>query len=319
MIGIIVCGVFLIIGIILFKARNVLKEQEDVPATVLSAIAFVIAIGAFILSTFTIVPPGHRGIQTTLGTMNMEPLDEGPQFVNPLSSVTKFSIQNRVNSGVYECETSDTQTIRVGVSYNWRPNTTKLTHLIKDNGEDFHEVIIPPAMKECVKAEIARHKVSDITQQRHAVKDAIQETARVWLAKYDIDLLEMSVSEIDFSDKYDHAIEEKQVAEQEAQKALNILQRMQTEAKQVSAKAQGEADAKIQEARGAGEAVKIAAQAEADALLAKGNAQSEYNKKVAESLTPELIQRMWIERWTGNVPQFTGATNSPMFMVPLSK
>lgn len=316
----ILIGLLCIAGLTsLFIARKIPSTDRDTKFVFKTAgvIGIVLGLALLGLNSWHIVPPGHRGVQTTLGTMNMEPLGEGFQWVNVVSSVKDTSIQNRVDSSKFECETSDTQTIFIEVSYNWRPLPSKLTKLVKDNGYGFADIIIPPAMKECVKAEIAKHKVSDITQQRHAVKVAMQEAATAWLAKYDIELLEMSVSTIDFSDKYDHAIEEKQVAEQESQKALNILTKTKTEAEMAAATARGKADSKIEEARGEAESTLLAAKAKAQALEIEGAAQAAYNKKVAESLTPDLLHRLWIEKWVGTVPSTMLGGANTQFLLPL--
>lgn len=313
------------ICLLIFFGFRILKRftQNQVDNRVLGRLSFIpltLCVIFLAISSYASVEPGHRGIQTTLGSMRMEPLGEGPHWpINPLSSVTSYSIQNRIDSGSFECETSDTQTITVGVSYNWRPNPEKITFIAKNNGgKDFPNVIIPPAVKECVKAEIAQHKVSDITQKRHQVKMAIEAEVKVWLAKYDIELLEMSVSKIDFSEAYDHAIEQKQVEEQSALKSVNILNKTDTEAKIAASKAKGEADAKIAEAQGKAQSMILAAKAEAEALKIKGEAQAEYNKRVADSLTGELLQRMYIEQWNGILPQFMlGDTKTASIMIPM--
>lgn len=320
----ILIGLLCVAGLVsLFIARGIdaTSSRSNAEAKfglkVAGVVGLVLGFALLGLNSWHIVPPGHRGVQTTLGTMNMEPLGEGFQWVNVLSSVTDTSIQNRVSSSKFECETSDTQTITIEVSYNWRPKPSKLTKLIKDNGYGFADVIIPPAMKECVKAEISKHKVSEITQRRHEVKIAMQEAATAWLEKYDLELLEMSVSTIDFSDKYDHAIEEKQVAEQESQKALNILTRTKTEAEMAAATAKGKADSKIEEARGEAESTLLAAKAKAQALEIEGAAQAAYNKKVADSLTPDLLHRLWIEKWAGTVPSTMLGGQNTQFLLPL--
>ena len=53
----------------------------------------------------------------------------------------------------------------------------------------------------------------------------------------------------------------------------------------------------ISKAEAEAEAQRIAAEAEADA-----------NKKIAESLTPELIEKQKIEKWNGDVPQVQGSS-----------
>jgi prohibitin 1 len=273
------------------------------------------------LSSWTIVPPGHRGIQTTFGTMDMEPLDEGFSIVNPFSSVTDLSIQTRRGSDRFECESSDTQTVIVEVMYNWSPRPDLIAHLVKQHTKDYEDVLLPPAFQECVKAQISHHKVSEITQKRPEIKAAIEKNVTSWLEKYGIRVTEMSVGHIDFSPEYDKAIELKQVAEQDAEKEKNFLTQARVTAERNEAQARGEANAKIETARGQAESQILAAKAEAESLKIRGEAQAEYNKRVAESLTPNLIQKEYLDKWNGQLPiySFGGAEASPALFLPVGK
>ena len=113
------------------------------------------------------------------------------------------------------------------------------------------------------------------------------------MARHHLILVEMAVADIDFSDKYDQAIENKQVEEQRAAQKLYELRRTITEAEMRAA-----------EAKGAGDATIVQARADAEALTIKGEAQAAYNRKVAESLTALLVQRMQMEKWDGRLPVY---------------
>ena len=88
----------------------------------------------------------------------------------------------------------------------------------------------------------------------------------------------------EFSNSFNHAIEEKQTAEQEALRATNILRRMKVEA-----------DQKIETARGAAESVKLQAMAEAEAIAVKAKAEAEAQRILAEVVNKDVITLRAIE------------------------
>ena len=91
-----------------------------------------------------------------------------------------------------------------------------------------------------------------------------------------------SIIEHDFSDEFDQAIERKLIASQNALTAQNDLEKVKYEA-------------------------------EAEITKAKGIAEA--NRIMQESLTPLLIQRMYIEKWDGKMPQVSGSGVTPMIQV----
>ena len=54
------------------------------------------------------------------------------------------------------------------------------------------------------------------------------------------------------------------------------------------------------------EQAKITAEGKAEATRIKADAEAEANKKIAESLTPELIEKQKIDKWNGDVPKVQG-------------
>ena len=80
--------------------------------------------------------------------------------------------------------------------------------------------------------------------------------------------------------------------------------------------AQAEADKKKAEAEGRAESMRKIADAEAYSITKKAEAQYTANKKLAESLTPELIRYIMATGWNGVLPKVTGE-NIPMLSIPL--
>jgi len=307
------CLAFFLIKFISKKARFTGTLPFNIGAGIIGGI------GTIMVSTasFVTVEQGHKGVVIFFGKVQEEVLGEGFHIINPLANVKQLSARIEKDEEICNCETSDTQSVSIKIITNWRPDGIKMAALYKDYGENYAQKILPPAVKESVKAEIAKYKVIDIVEKRSTIHANAQETINKWLNKYGLELLEIGITDIDFSDKYDKAIEEKQLQEQQSLQKKYELDKTVTEAQMAEAKAKGEADSQVAAARGAAESVKLAAQAEADALKIRGEAQAEYNKRVAESLSPLLIQLDYLKKWDGRLPVYTlGGNASPMIMIP---
>ena len=325
--------VMVVLGIVAFivarRARSMIiaeaktdrggRAPNTSPLTAVSIGGAVVSVlGAILLfvSGFVVVDAGHRGVVVLFGNVSEQTLEEGFHVVNPLSSVRQMSARVEKDEEAHQAETSDTQSVTVKVITNWRPRGTALGSLYKNYGPEYANKIIPPAVRESVKAEVAKYKVTELIAKRPDIHRNVQTAINTWLNKYDLEVLEVAIAEIDFSDKYDAAIEAKQVQEQQALQKEYELKKTVTEAQMAAAKAKGEADSKIAEATGNAESVRLNAQGEADALRLKGEAQADFNRKVSESLTSLLIQNEYLKRWDGKLPTYSLGGSSTMLMLP---
>lgn len=265
----------------------------------LSGVLFLASALFFVSNSIVIIDPGQRGIVTTFGYIDHTELTEGAHFVMPWSIVHYYNVRLRKTSiNKLTCETSDTQSVDLTVVLNWSIAPEGCSEAFQKVGEDapgnIEEKAILPALQETIPAEVSRHKITELVTVRHELKAAVQEHLTAWLSVYQVTVEEVAISEIDFSEEYDQAIETKQIEEQKAmQKEYELKQR--------------EIDAQM---------VTVAAQAEADALLLKAKAQEQSNRMIAQSLTPTLLQQTWMNRWDGRMPQFiAGDASSPIMMM----
>ncbi len=313
-----VIGIFLLI--VSFVLHVLYRKYRDQSFATVSYIAAGIGLLSTISSTFVVVDAGHRGVVTMLGEVKDTVLEEGLNFVNPLATVYEMSARVEKIEEAHTAETSDTQSVTVSVIINWRPEGDALASLYKNYGNEYFRKIIPPAAREAIKSEVAKYKVTDLIAKRPIIHKNVKDYVNEWLSKYNISVLEVAIGDIDFSEKYDAAIEAKQVQEQQALQKEYELQRVETEAKMAAAVAKGEADSAIAKALGQAESVKLEAQAQADALRIRGEAQADYNKKVAESLSHMLLQSDYLKKWDGKLPVYSlGESSNTMLMLPTGK
>jgi regulator of protease activity HflC (stomatin/prohibitin superfamily) len=306
-------GVLLLLAVIAFVVRTK-TDADSHDGPVIRRIGLGVSIGAFVLAfavlaagSYTVVDPGHRGIQVTLGDMNMSPLDEGFHWINPISDVTQYSIQMQKTKVEYLAVSKDTQEVEIEFSFNWKPDPSKLTQLIKDNTADYGTILFENASTEAVKAEVVKYPISKIADQRPVIKADAQAVLTTWLGKYGILIKEASITNIDFSEKYNAAIEQKQVQEQKALEEANITNTKRQLAIQIEVEAEGRKNAAIRAAEGRAQSLILDAEADAKAIKLRADAQAQANLKIRESLNPEILRQMWLDKWNGTLPHFLTA------------
>jgi len=132
--------------------------------------------------------------------------------------------------------------------------------------------------------------------RRPEVSDLIQEGLNTRLTPRGVIVESVSITDFNFSPEFARAIEQKQVAEQDALRATRELERARIEAQQQVARAEAEARARLEVAR-----------AEAEALRLQ-----------REVISPELLQLRFIERWDGVMPRFMGGEGGvmPLLTIP---
>ena len=241
----------------------------------------VIGVLAF-FSSCKIIKPGERGIVVRLGAVQPRVLSEGLHFVIPfMESVPRMSVRVQKTDIKTDAASKDLQTIKTDVVINWHIDPVAVNNVFQRLGdmESVVSRILAPAVSECLKAATAKHSATDILVKRGELKDQVDKNLVERVKPYDIIVDGVSLTDFQFSPEFSKAIEEKQVAEQEAQKAVYNAQRAKQEAQSEINRAQG--------------------QAEAQRLL-------------RVSVSSEIIQLKAIEKWDGHFPQVMGSGSLPL-------
>lgn len=252
---------------------------------------FLFLIGAAFCPV-TKVPTGSVGIETWYGAVTGRTFPEGISWVNPLSAVTKLDLRIQTHTEEYGAGSQDSQAVNVSVVDNISIDSTKAALILQTIGLTYMNTIVVPSLQEAVKANVAKHKASEILGQREELKDQIFQALRTRVQPYGIIVHEISIAHISFSEGYSHAIEEKQKVEQQSLQKQYELNAANTEAQIAIAKAQGEASA---------------ARLRADALAYT-------NEHTSNTITDKLIAMEYLKKWQGTVPQFVGAGSPNLLM-----
>jgi regulator of protease activity HflC (stomatin/prohibitin superfamily) len=255
----------------------------------------VLAILFICLSCVTSVPTGNTGIVTTFGKVENYVLDSGLSMKAPWQKVIKMDNRIQKESVTLACFSSDIQEVSVSYTVNYQIDKTNAMNIYKSIGTSYFATVIQPSITEAVKEVTALYTAEALVGNREELSNAIEEVLAARLLPYNINVIDTSIEDMDFTDAFTNAVEAKQVAQQNKLKA-------ETEAQQKIVEAEAAAKVKTVEAQAQADADKIKAEAEAYQIEVKATAEAEANKKISESITNTLNDYYYINQWDGKLP-----------------
>ena len=216
-------------------------------------LAAIIIIGIIVLTImgFRTVNPGEAGILVTFGNADMVERGQGMHIVNPFGQkmeivdVSTQKIEAKAGSA-----SKDLQDVSTTIAINFHIDPTNAAELYSQFKGQFVDRIITPAIQEIVKQTTAQYTAAELITKRDAVKTTIADSLSKRLAQYKVTVDAVSITQFDFSAGFNKAIEEKVKAAQEAQRAENVLTRIQIEAQQKIATAEGDKNSTVLSAEG---------------------------------------------------------------------
>lgn len=285
------------------KKRNGTIINKATQRRAVRIAGIVLAIILVVLSCISYVPTGYTGIVTTFGKVHDNTLDAGINFHAPWDNV--ITMDNREQRATFQLEafSKDIQQVDIQGSINYNIDKATAMNLYKDVGTEYVTILVAPRIQEDVKIVIARYTAENLISSRQEAANAIEVLIRDELTPKGINVISFAVENIDFTDAFEAAVEAKQVATQEKQRA-------QTQQEQATMEAEQAAKRKKIEAEAAAEVAKVQADADAYAVEVKASAEAEANKKINQSLTSDLVEYKQILQWNGELPQFVGGNSS---------
>jgi regulator of protease activity HflC (stomatin/prohibitin superfamily) len=240
----------------------------------ISLVLIVVAI--LILNPFVIVNAGEKGVVMNWGAVSDRVFDEGLHVLVPLQqAVKKINIKTVKYETKVTAYSNDAMTATGIVALNYHLQGDKVNKIYQEIGDNkmVEDTIIDPAIQETVRTAVAKFTTADLLGKREIFSQEMKTNLSEKLTKSYIIVDALSITNFSFSIYYENAVEQKQIAEQNALRAENDLQKVRAEADQTVAKATAEA-----------EAIKLQAEA------------------VKEQGGKDYIQLKAIEKWNGSLP-----------------
>lgn len=247
---------------------------------ILLGVAGALVVIVIAASTFVVIPAGHTGVVTNFGAVSDGVMTEGLHVKIPfVQQVTKMD--NRVTKVdvSFSSASKDLQTVTGSVAVNYRISPQSSALVYQNFGLSVQDTLVVPSISECIKAVTAQYSAEELITQRQSVSEQIKEAIAEKIQSYGLYIEVFNITDFNFSEEFNAAIEAKQTAQQNALKAEQDLARVKIEAEQ-----------KVEQAR-----------AEAESYRLKN-----------QEITDKTLLNDWIEKWNGELPQIVGDGNGYM-------
>lgn len=266
------------------------ENNKRIPLGIGLLLLSFVVLGLF--NGYTPVEQGTVGVVKRMGAV-MGTLQPGPHFVTPfVTSVDEVSTKTLIVNPSEDASSLDLQQVhtQVTLAYHFEPTTEGIVYiyskLIDNSANAVENKVVNPAIYEAIKATTAKYNVQELVEKRAQVRDDIEAMVAARIKPYHIIAESVSITDFHFSKEYEDSIEQKQVAQQNAEKSENVLKQVKIEAAQKIAAAEGEAAAL---------------------------------KAQKEQITPELLQlrtiEMLREKWDGKLPESYYGGSAPLPIV----
>lgn len=285
--------------------NNVYRPARTVRVPKLAIIlTLVIILGLIAFATCTArIPTGYTAIVTTFGKVSDNTLEAGFHVKSPFQKITLMDNREQKRTFVTEAFSSDIQQVDINGSVNYAINKSTAMTLFKEVGVDYFDKLVYPRMLEITKGVFSKYTAENLVAYRQVLSETILKDLGEELEPYGINIISISIENIDFTDAFTDAVEAKQVA---AQKKLQA----EIEQSQKTMETQQQAERQKIQAQAEADVAKINADADAYAVKVRAEAEAEANKEIAESLTKELIEFNTIKQWNGELPTYVSGEGS---------
>ena len=288
------------------------SKRNAIIGGIVSAIVLIVMIIGVCVCT-TRVPTGSVGVVNNLnGGVTGEVLTQGFHFVAPTKDVTIYSIGleqsyltatekgDSKKDESFSIPTSDGKTVKVDLEFTYRFDADKITKTFTKfkgrDGAEVKETFIKPKVIAWTQEVSAQYPVTDLFgDKRTEINNELNRVLKEKFADYGIIIDSVNFTNIAVDKETEQAIQQKVNAQQ-----ANELAKIQAD----TAKINAEKDAEV--ARVKAEAKLDVAKIEAEEQKVRAEAEAEANKKIAQSMTDELIEKARVEKWDGKYPQIVG-------------
>lgn len=325
------------IGIVILIGLRAGKNQ---PVKGLSTLVLVVLVLAVVLSVVSagivFVQPEERGVVLSAVQPNgyrEQALEPGLRWIIPFAeNVIRYPISKQIytmsdadgsESGFGDesvsARTSDGQQIYLDASVIFSIDPTRIVDVHIAWQGRYDAELVRPLARGIIRDAVSQYGVEQVvSSKRFDLVNDIERAMESRLADNGLILQDFVLRNITFSPEYAASVEQKQIAEQQAQQARFVVESKRQEAEQARQVAQGSADAAVIAAQGQAQSKVIQATAEAEARVIQAEAEAKALELIAAALAdnPDLLTYQYITKLSPNIQVMLLPSNAP-FLFPL--
>ncbi len=208
------------------------------------AIVVVIILAAIVVVSGStgIVGAGQRGVLLRFGAVTGLEKEEGLYFKIPfVEEVVLMSTQIQKYTAPASSSSKDLQVVTTEVTLNYQLEASSVGQIYRSMRQDYENRVIQPFIQEAIKSTTATFNAEELITQRPRVRTDLQQVIADRLQPLGIGVVQLSITDFQFTTAFQDSIEAKVRAVQQALEAENALQRVEFESQQAIVRAQAEA------------------------------------------------------------------------------
>lgn len=213
-------------------------NTKKITAAVATVIILLLGI-ITLFSSMRFVDTGKIGVVTSFGQVTGRELSEGFSWVAPwgFNNTTEYDVKTLKEEQQATAATKDLQDATANVVVNYRIERGSVSTIHQTVGDGYKDVLILPAIQSAFKANTAKYGAVELINKRGEVENDVTTELRKRLQGRGVVVEEVSIVNLEFSKEFTKSIEQRQVAQQNAERAkFNLEQaRLDAQSQQVQA------------------------------------------------------------------------------------
>lgn len=208
-----------------------------------AAVPMALGVGFLQTSLYDVKGGSRAVIFDRLSGVKEEVVSEGTHFLVPwLQRAIQFDVRTKPRNIATTTGSKDLQMVSLTLRVLHRPDVKALPKIYQNLGTDYDERVLPSIGNEVLKSIVAQFDAAELITQREAVSNRIRNDLMKRASEFNIALEDVSITHMTFGKEFTKAVEQKQIAQQDAERARFIVEKAEQERQANVIRAEGEAE-----------------------------------------------------------------------------